>query len=206
MSPRRKKKQDGSLFVNVLSPQSSVNIKTRRLLISLSWKGYCRCSANGIRKIYNLPLATWTLAKVSSRATQTEQSSIHPVIIVVSPLNALISDQIRRSTEGKVKAAILNVRKGKNGEDLELDDTSDGNSSWLKDARYDIIFTHPKAVLSCKKGMELFQSCSKERARRERLAFLSWGDFHTRSRFARFTIPDEKRGLLVVTARSFLHS
>ena len=49
------------------------------------------------------------LAKVSSRAT--EQSPIHPVIIVVSPLNALISDQIRRSTEGKVKAAILNVRR-----------------------------------------------------------------------------------------------
>ena len=31
-----------------------------------------------------------------------------------------------------------------------------------------------------------------------RLAFLAWGDFHTRLRFARSTIPDEKRGLLVV--------
>ena len=96
------------------------------------------------------------LAKVSSRST--EQSPIHPVIIVISPLNALISDQIRRSTEGKVKAAILNVRKGRNGEDLEFNDTSVANSSWLKDARYDIIFTHPEAVLPCKKGMELFQS------------------------------------------------
>ena len=96
------------------------------------------------------------LAKVFFRAT--EQSPSHPVIIVVLPLNALISDEIRRSTEGKVKAAILNVRKGKNGEDLELDDTSIAISSWLKDARYDIIFTHPEAVLSCKKGMELFQS------------------------------------------------
>ena len=95
------------------------------------------------------------LAKVSSRST--EQSPIHPVIIVASPLNALISDQIRRSTEGKVKAAILNVRKGKNGQDLKLDDTSIANSSWLKDARYDIIFTHPEAILSCQKGMELFQ-------------------------------------------------
>ena len=95
------------------------------------------------------------LAKVSSRAT--EQLPSHPVIIVVLPLNALISDQIR-STKGKVKAAILNVRKGKNGEDLELDDTRVANSSWLKDAKYDIIFTHPEAVLSCKKGMELFQS------------------------------------------------
>ena len=31
-----------------------------------------------------------------------------------------------------------------------------------------------------------------------RLAFLAWGDFHTRSRFAHSTIPEEKWGLLVV--------
>ena len=31
-----------------------------------------------------------------------------------------------------------------------------------------------------------------------RLAFLAWGDFHARSRFARSTIPEEKFGLLVV--------
>ena len=31
-----------------------------------------------------------------------------------------------------------------------------------------------------------------------RLAFLAWGDFHARSRFARSTIPEEKWGLLVV--------
>ena len=31
-----------------------------------------------------------------------------------------------------------------------------------------------------------------------RLSFLEWGDFHTRSRFARSTIPEEKWGLLVV--------
>ena len=31
-----------------------------------------------------------------------------------------------------------------------------------------------------------------------RLAFLAWGDFHARSRFARPTIPQEKWGLLVV--------
>ena len=35
-------------------------------------------------------------------------------------------------------------------------------------------------------------------AGRERLAFLEWGDFHPRSRFARPTIPEEKWGLLVV--------
>ena len=33
----------------------------------------------------------------------------------------------------------------------------------------------------------------------------AWSDFHAGSRFARFTIPEEKRGLLEVTARSFLY-
>ena len=40
-----------------------------------------------------------------------------------------------------------------------------------------------------------------ERARKSphaRKAFLAWGDFHTRTRFARSTIPEEKWGLLVV--------
>ena len=31
-----------------------------------------------------------------------------------------------------------------------------------------------------------------------RLAFLAWGDFHVRLRFARSAIPEEKWGLLVV--------
>ena len=33
---------------------------------------------------------------------------------------------------------------------------------------------------------------------RPHLAFLAWGDFHARSRFARSTIPEERWGLLVV--------
>ena len=35
-----------------------------------------------------------------------------------------------------------------------------------------------------------------------RLAFLAWGNFHMRSRFARSTIPEEKWGLLVVLANT----
>ena len=43
-------------------------------------------------------------------------AAAHPVVIVVSPLNALIKDQIRRLQEGNVKAAILNVKKKTNSE------------------------------------------------------------------------------------------
>ena len=35
-----------------------------------------------------------------------------------------------------------------------------------------------------------------------RLAFLAWGDFYARSRFARSSIPEEKWGLLVVLPNS----
>jgi len=34
----------------------------------------------------------------------------------------------------------------------------------------------------------------EKKRRASRLAFLAWGDFHARSRLARFTIPEEKWG------------
>ena len=37
-------------------------------------------------------------------------SSFRPVVIVASPLNALIKDQIRRSSEGSFKATCLNAK------------------------------------------------------------------------------------------------
>lgn len=66
----------------------------------------------------------------------------HPVVIVVSALNALIKDQIRRLKEGNVNAAILNVKKKTNSEDFELN-FRDANLSQLRDAKYEVIFTHP---------------------------------------------------------------
>lgn len=84
-------------------------------------------------------------------------SPVRPVIIVVSPLNALMKDQIRKTSEGNVSATFLNVRKKKESSDLELD-VSDASQRMLKDAKYDIIYTHPEAFISCKDGMELFQS------------------------------------------------
>ena len=81
----------------------------------------------------------------------------HPVVIVVYPLNALIKDQIRRLKEGNVNAAILNVKNKTNSEDLELD-FRDTNLSQLRDAKYEVTFTHPEAFISFKQGLELFQT------------------------------------------------
>ena len=102
--------------------------------------------------------------KINSRAARSSSASIiNPVVVVVCPLNSLISDQIRRSTEGKVKATVLNVKRSKNSDDdFELDSTQT-TSLLLKEAKYDIVFTHPEAVLSCQKGVELFQSAPYQR-------------------------------------------
>ena len=104
--------------------------------------------------------------KINSKSAQSasSSSSINPVVVVVSPLNSLISDQIRRSTEGQVKATILNVRQSKDGEDdLELD-SSEANLSLLKEAKFNLVFTHPEAALSCQRGIELFQSAPYQRS------------------------------------------
>ena len=76
---------------------------------------------------------------------------------MVSQLNALMKDQIRRTEEGNLKATILGVKRKKNTDELELD-FSDANLAPLRDAKYDIVFTHPESFISCKEGMDLFQS------------------------------------------------
>ena len=84
-------------------------------------------------------------------------SPVCPIIIVVSPLNALIKNLMRRSTEGNVSAAFLNVRKKKKSSNLELDMHND-SYQLLKDAKYEIIFIHPEAFVSCNDRMQLLQS------------------------------------------------
>ena len=89
--------------------------------------------------------------------------TIHPIVIVVSPLNSLIRDQIRRSSQGNLTAAIRNVQKNENSDEVELD-LAHSNSSLLRDGRYDLVFTHQEAVLSFKEGLELFQSTPYQRS------------------------------------------
>ena len=128
------------------SSYGNINLKPKQspavLGGSLLWKTYCRWTTNRIQKIGHLPC----LDKIDSRSRCQTDSPIYPVIVVVPPLNSLMSDQIRRSTEGNVKAAILNVRKANNSDDLELNEMSETKSSWSKEAKYDTIFTHLEAV------------------------------------------------------------
>lgn len=90
-------------------------------------------------------------------------STPSPVIIVVSPLNSLIQDQLRRINLSNKSAAVLNVKRSENTEDSRLD-LSEGDSTLLREAKYDIIFAHPEACLSSKEGQELLQSEPYQRA------------------------------------------
>lgn len=79
-------------------------------------------------------------------------------MVVVSPLNALVKDEIKRISQGTLTAAALNVKRDHSNSgnfDLEI---GDANFSQLQKAEYDIIFMHQEAFLSCKQGMNLFQS------------------------------------------------
>ena len=96
------------------------------------------------------------------------QLSINILFFSESPLNSSISDQIRRSTEGKIKATVFKVRKTMNSANLELE-YNETNPTLLKDVRlarymYDLVFTHPESVSCCKKGLELFQSSPYQRS------------------------------------------
>ena len=102
--------------------------------------------------------------KMSSHSGQSS-SQVRSVVIVVSPLNALTKDQIRRVSQGTLKAAALNVKRKRNSADRDFElDIGDANVAHLKGANYDLVFTHPEAFLSCKEGMNLFQSTPYQRA------------------------------------------
>ena len=102
------------------------------------------------------------------------------IVIVVSPLNALIEDQLTSLKEHRgVKAGVLQASRhqkevdGK-GDDTESDceDNGDENFQMRKTSNYiisnqvnsvqkgvyKIVFTHPEAFISCKDGRKIFQT------------------------------------------------
>lgn len=92
-------------------------------------------------------------------------STVSPVIVVVSPLNSLIQDQLRRLMLCNKSAAILKVKRNEDvSDDSTLDLCEGADAALLKEAKYQIIFAHPEACLSCKEGREMLQSEPYQRA------------------------------------------
>ena len=81
------------------------------------------------------------------------------VVVVVSPLNALMYDQICKLGGKGAQAAILSVteRVDEDGDSF-LASQWDGTRATIIEAGYEIVFCHPEAFLSCKEGLEVLQS------------------------------------------------
>lgn len=109
---------------------------------------------------YGKSLVFHVLPSLLERRDARSTSSVNKsVVLVVSPLNALMYDQIKKLRERGVQAAILGVKKL-----LDQDDTASLQSLWdgtrasIIQAEYEIVFCHPESFLSCKDGLEVLQS------------------------------------------------
>ena len=82
------------------------------------------------------------------------------IIIVVSPLNALISNQISRLSSSGIRASVLGVKIIR--EDNEIDliecDLRLCEDDKLRAGHYHIVFAHPESFILCRYGRELLSS------------------------------------------------
>ena len=95
---------------------------------------------------------------------------VNSIVIVVSPLNSLMSNQISRLNVSGIRASVMNIKEGRKrlasrvADTDELDevavdvDFSQCEEEKLRDGHYHIVFAHPKTLISSKYGRELLLS------------------------------------------------
>jgi superfamily II DNA helicase RecQ len=112
---------------------------------------------------------------ISIQEIHKESDLFSNICIIVTPLNSLIADQIKRLSLAGFRAAIFNV-KTKRGNELETLGTDGTESIYinededvqcdlqicdqdnLRKAHYNFVFAHPESFLSCKFGRHLLNS------------------------------------------------
>ena len=95
-----------------------------------------------------------------------EYEENNPIVIVVSPLNALMSDQISRLNLSGIRSSALAVKEGSEKREGDSEETMVGvdvdfhlcEEDKLRNGRYHIVFTHPEAFISTKYGRELLMT------------------------------------------------
>ena len=89
--------------------------------------------------------------------------SISSIVIVVSPLNALIENQISRLSSSGIRAPALDVQSSRNDdvEDSESESICDltlCDKEKLETGYYNIVFAHPESLVSCTYGRKLMHT------------------------------------------------
>ena len=95
---------------------------------------------------------------------------ITTIVLVVSPLNALMADQISRLNSGIIRASALDVMNLSTDDFEDVEDEHDNRTSQLvcdfhlsdkvklKDGHYNILFAHPESLVSSSYGRKLMRS------------------------------------------------
>jgi superfamily II DNA helicase RecQ len=97
---------------------------------------------------------------------------VNTIVIVVSPLNSLMSDQISRLNMSGIQASVIGVKESRGDENMAnsfdknyMDDEFNVDVDFrfcqekkLRDGQYHIVFAYPESLISSKYGRELLLS------------------------------------------------
>ena len=101
------------------------------------------------------------LAKERFQKGMRINASFWPIVIIISPLNSLINDQIAKLASKGLEGlhpSVLQVKHDiTSGEEL-LCDVQLSERNLLKNVHYNLVFAHPESFLSCAFGRELLNS------------------------------------------------
>lgn len=95
------------------------------------------------------------------------KENISSIVVVVSPLNALIANQISRLDSSGIRATALDIRSSVEEEEEEQNESESepvvcdfhlSDKAKLEIGHYNIVFAHPEALVSCAYGRKLMQS------------------------------------------------
>jgi hypothetical protein len=107
---------------------------------------------------------------LSWRSRGISTAAVESIIIVVSPLNSLMSDQVYRLSMSGIRSAIINVKEAirdrmiyESDKNVDFESNVEIDFSLCKerklhDGHYHIVFAHPETLISSKYGRNLLLS------------------------------------------------
>ena len=100
------------------------------------------------------------------RSRSISMDNVSSIVVVVSPLNSLMTDQVYRLRMSGIQASVVNIKESDKDQmaddsdentDLDIDFTLCEKKK-LRDGQYHIVFAHPESFVSCKYGRSLLLS------------------------------------------------